>query len=75
MARSRLRPGLYQVNNPGGYDNGSLTVDNRNILVPKESSLTVNVNIQGSYETGKYYVEWIADNPQGFSGNITTNTP
>ena len=71
MARSRFRPGVYELVIASGITTSDLSIDNRMISLVGPKTATVYVNTQMSFTTGKLTVTWIADNLDGISGQMT----
>ena len=80
MARDRLQPGIYSLNNiDTGAGGLSCIVDNMTVTVPPESSITVVARNYISKLTSLTkleisYIGQIEGNNLGISGNIVSNT-
>ena len=71
MARTRFRPGVYELVIAGGITTSDLSIDNRMISLVGPKTATVYVNSQMSFTAGKLTATWIADNLGGISGQMT----
>ena len=71
MARDRFRAGVYQLTIPAGIGTQTVSIDNRNVVFQQDTSATVYVNNQLSFDAGKLDALWIAENLKGLSGQVT----
>ena len=71
MARDRFRAGVYQLTIPAGIGSQTVSIDNRPVVFQQDTSATVYVSNQMSFDTGKLDALWIAPNLKGLSGQVT----
>jgi len=71
MSRDRFRAGVYQLTIPAGIGSQTVSIDNKSVVFLQNTSATIYVNNQLSFDSGKLTALWMAENLKGLSGQVT----